>query len=181
MKCEPLRKKWCWTGKIHGAWCLVSHQHCCASPSDNPWGTLALTASNRWLATTCHPHFPGNAGNDQPGKSLLINSPHSTQFSYWGMDVPFTSAIGLVSCKKTCEHTEVFYLTTLAAHIIGTFGVVCHESFVVPASLLVLPSLHLQITTQKSSRIAGINTCLERQWWFCFQLTFLTTQKLAGC
>lgn len=117
MERDLLREKWCWTGKIPGAWCLVSHQHCCASPSGNPWGTLPLTASNRGLATTYHPCFPGNANDDRPGESLLINSPPSTHFSYCGLDVPFPSVAGLVSCKKTCEHTRVLYLTTPAAQI----------------------------------------------------------------
>lgn len=79
----------------------------------------ALTTCNRGLATTYHPHSPGDADNDHPGKSLFISSPPSTHFSYWGMDVPFPvlSAVGLLSCKKTCEHTRVLYLTNPAAQI----------------------------------------------------------------
>lgn len=79
--------------------------------------TLALTASSGGVATTYHLHFPGNADGDCPGESQVINSPSSTHFSYRGMDVTFPTAVGHMSCKKTCEQTQVLQLTTSAAQI----------------------------------------------------------------
>lgn len=90
----------------------------------------------------------------------------------------FQVPLGWWVARRLINTLEFSTSPPLLLRLIGTFGVICHGSFVVLAPPLALPSLHLQIT--QSSRIDGMSTCLEQQWWLCFQLTFLTTWKLAG-
>lgn len=80
----------------HDAWFHISIA--VPHPLTTPERTLALTASSGGLAPTYHLHFPGNADDDCPGESQMINSPSSNNFSYQGTDVPFPTAVGHMSC-----------------------------------------------------------------------------------